>query len=248
MKNISLLLSLILFFSCFSQEKKSLNQMNEDLLKSKEIFPFSMTNDSVMIRMLTKGYTTYRLLGAQSCGIKPDKKYSQVYIEDGFHDEKGFYDGIIIIDNKNICEITTSPYKLHQDSLSYTKVKERNILYGEIFFYTKKLSLEEFENKYTDEYFRYKLVTQGKMDAFKKCLAIDKYTPKSIINARNYYYDGKGIKTYSVPIKYSDIKNGIEGLPYFQEDKKKEFTECINKLDILKIHNSSNIETSSVSD
>ncbi|MCB4234734.1 hypothetical protein LDL59_05400 [Kaistella anthropi] len=83
------------------------------------------------------------------------------------------------------------------------------------------------------------------MNDFEKCLAIDEYTPKSIVNVRNYYFAGKGIKTYNLPIEYSDIKNGIEGLPYFKEDKKNEFTECINKLKILKIHNSS-IENSSV--
>lgn len=222
----------MLFFSCHSQDKISLRQVNEDLLKNKNLFPYSKSQDSVMIKMLTKGYTTYRLSGVQSCDINPDKKYSNIYIEDGFDDEEGFYNGIIILGTNNICEITTSPYKLRQDSLSYTKVKEKN----EIVFYTKKLSMEDFKNKYLDEYFRYELVTQDKVGLFEKCLAIDKYTPKSIINARNYYFDGKGIKTYNIPIKYNDIKNGIEGLPYFKEDKKKEFTECINNLNILKIH------------
>jgi hypothetical protein len=33
------------------------------------------------------------------------------------------------------------------------------------------------------------------------------------------------------------MRNGIEGLPYFQEDKKREFIECINELNILKIDN-----------
>lgn len=54
---------------------------------------------------------------------------------------------------------------------------------------------------------------------------------------KNYYFAGRGIKTYNLPIKYSDIRNGIKGLPYFNDDKKKEFVKCINELDILKIHN-----------
>ncbi len=197
--------------------------------------------------MLTEGYKIFRLLGAKFCDINPDKKYWKIYIEDGFDDEEGFYNGLIIVDDKNICEITTSPYKLRQDSLSYTKVKEKDITYGEITFYTKKLSMEDFKTKYANEYFRYALVTQSKVNAFEKCLAVDQYTPKSIVNARNYYFAGKGIKTYNLPIKYDDIKNGIEGLPYFKEDKKKEFTECINKLNILEIHSSS-INSSPVSD
>jgi len=230
MKNIILLFSIILFSSCNSQEKISLKQMNENLLKDKNSFTY---RDSATIKILTEGYRIFRLFGAKSCDINPDKKYSQIYIEDGFHDEEGFYNGIVIVDNKNICEVTTSPYKLSQDSLSYTKVIEKN----ETVFYTKKLSMEDFRNNYVDEYFRYELVTQDKVNAFEKCLTIDEYTPKSIVYARNYYFVGKGIKTYNLPIKYSDIKNGIEGLPYFKKDKKKEFTECINKLNILKIHN-----------
>ncbi|MGU3377176.1 hypothetical protein [Chryseobacterium sp. M5A1_1a] len=231
MKNIILLLSLVLFFSCSSQEKISLTKMNNDLLK-KNLVPFNNSYlDSTESKGMKDALSKYRLLGMKSCNINPEKKYSNIYIEDGFHDEEGFYNGIIIVDNKDICEVTTSHYKLHVDSLSYTKVKEKN----EIVFYSKKLSIEDFRDKYLDEYFRYKLVIQGKMNAFEKCLAIDKYTPKSIIYARNYYFDGKEIKTYNVPIKYSDIKNGIEGLPYFKEDKKKKFTECINNLNILKI-------------
>ncbi|WP_326983919.1 hypothetical protein VUJ46_05095 [Chryseobacterium sp. MYb264] len=232
MKKIILLISIMLFYSCHSQKKMSLRQMNESLLSDKNYFTYS---DSATTKILTEGYKIFRLLGAKSLNINPDKKYSQIYIEDGFHDEEGFYNGIIIIDNKDICEITTSPYKLHQDSLSYTKVKEKN----EIIFYTKKLSMEDFKNIYSDEYFRYKLITQEKVNAFEKCLAIDQYTPKSIVYARNYYFSGKGVKDYKLPIKYSDIKNGIEGLPYFKEDKKKEFIECINKLDILKINSQS---------
>ncbi|MCJ7932436.1 MAG: hypothetical protein MUW56_02060 [Chryseobacterium sp.] len=240
MKNILLLFSIILFSSCNSQEKISLKQMNENLLKDKNSFTY---RDSATIKILTEGYTIFRLLGAKSCNIYTDKKYSNIYIEDGFHDEEGFYNGIIILDNKNICEVTTSPYKLRQDNLFYTKIKGKN----EIVFYTKKLSIEDFKNKYPDEYFRYELVIQDKVNALEKCLAIDKYTPKSIVYARNYYFAGKGIQTYNLPIKYSDIKNGIEGLPYFKEDKKKEFIECINKLKILKIHNSSNVKASDLS-
>lgn len=236
MKNIVLLFSIMLFFSCNSQEKISLKQVNENLLKNKNSFIY---RDSATIKILTEGYTIFRLLGTKSCNIHPDKKYSNIYIEDGFHDEEGFYNGIVIIDNKNICEITTSPYKLRQDSLFYTKVKEKN----EIVFYTKKLSMEDFKNKYPDEYFRYELVSQDKVNDFEKCLAIDEYTPKSIVYTRNYYFAGKGIKTYNLPIKYSDIKNGIEGLPYFKEDKKKKFTECINNLNILKIYNNSPNDT-----
>jgi len=244
MKNIVLLFSIMLFSSCNSQERISLRRMNENLLKDKNSFTY---RDSATIKMLTEGYKIFRLLGAKFCDINPDKKYWKIYIEDGFDDEEGFYNGLIIVDDKNICEITTSPYKLRQDSLSYTKVKEKDITYGEITFYTKKLSMEDFKTKYANEYFRYALVTQSKVNAFEKCLAVDQYTPKSIVNARNYYFAGKGIKTYNLPIKYDDIKNGIEGLPYFKEDKKKEFTECINKLNILEIHSSS-INSSPVSD
>ncbi|MBB6332865.1 hypothetical protein HNP24_003868 [Chryseobacterium sediminis] len=241
MKNFFLLLSIMLFFSCNSQGKITLRQMNENLLKDKNSITY---RDPKTIKMLTETYKVFRLLGVKSCDIDPDKKYSQIYIEDGFHDEQGFYNGIFIINNKNICEVTTSPYKLHQDSLSYRKVKEKDISYGEMVFYTKKLSIEDFKTKYHDEYFRYELVRQNKVNAFEKCLAIDQYTPKSIVYARNHYFTGKKIQTYNLPIKYSDIKNGIEELPYFKENKKKEFTECINELNILKIQNSS-IKTSS---
>ncbi|MCB4234733.1 hypothetical protein LDL59_05395 [Kaistella anthropi] len=110
--------------------------MNENLLKDKNFFTY---RDSATIKTLTEGYKIFRLLGAKSCDVNPDKKYSQIYIEDGFHDEEGFYNGLIIVDNKNICEITTSPYKLRKDSLSYTKVKEIDITYGEIIFHTKKI-------------------------------------------------------------------------------------------------------------
>lgn len=231
MKNLVLLSGIIFFFSCHSQEKISLRQMNDNLLKNNFVYYDITYKDSVTIKGIKNILSIYRLSGTQSCGINSSKKYSNIYIEDGFHDEEGFYNGIIIVDNKDICEVTTSHYKLQVDSLSYTKVKEKN----EIVFYSKKLSIEDFRNKYLDEYFRYELVHQNKMDAFEKCLAIDKYTPKSVIYARSYYFDGKEIKTYKVPIKYNDIKNGIEGLPYFNEDKKKEFKECINNLNILKI-------------
>lgn len=230
MKNIILIFSIILFSSCNSQEKISLRQMNENLLKDNNSFVYQ---DSTAIKILTEGYGIFRLSGAKTNGIDPDKKYSHIYIEDGFHDEEGFYNGIFIVNNKNIFEVTTSPYKLQYDSLSYTKVKEKN----EIVFYTKKISIEDFRNNYVDEYFRYELIMQDKVNAFEKCFAIDKYTPRSIIYARNYYFAGKGIKTYNLPIKYSDIKNGVKGLPYFKEDKKKEFVKCINELNILKINN-----------
>ncbi|MFY7844838.1 hypothetical protein [Chryseobacterium gambrini] len=230
MKNIILIFSIMLFSSCNSQGKITLRQMNENLLRDKNSFAY---HDSTAIKILTEGYNIFRLLGAKTNDINPDKKYSHIYIEDGFHDEEGFYNGIFIVNNKNIFEVTTSPYKLQYDSLSYTKVKEKN----ELVFYTKKLSTEDFRNNYVDEYFRYELIIQDKVHAFEKCLAIDQYTPKSIIYAKNYYFAGRGIKTYNLPIKYSDIRNGIKGLPYFNDDKKKEFVKCINELDILKIHN-----------
>lgn len=234
MKNFVLLLIITLFFSCHSQEKLSLIKMNDNLLR-KNLIPFNNSYlDSSESKGMKDALLKYRLLGAKSCNINSDKKYSNIYIEDGFHNEEGFYNGIIVVNNKDVCEITDSQYKLEIDSLFYTKVKDGNFV-----FYTKKLSMEDFKNKYANEYFRYELVTQSKVNAFEKCLAVDQYTPKSIVNARNYYFAGKGIKTYNLPIKYSDIKNGIEGLPYFKEDKKKEFTECINKLNILEIHNSS---------
>ena len=229
MKNIILLFSIMLFSSCNSQEKISLRRMNVNLLRDRNSFTY---RDSTEIKMLTEGYQIFRLLGAKINDINPDKKYSHMYIEDGFHDEEGFYNGIFIVNNKNIFEVTTSPYKLRYDSLSYTKVKEKN----KIVFYTKKLSTEDFRNNYVDEYFRFELVIQDKVNAFEKCLAIDQYTPKSVIYARNYYFAGKGIKTFNLPIKYSDIKNGIEWLPYFKEDRKREFIKCINELNILKIN------------
>ena len=215
--------------------------MNEHLMQNKSLFPFSKSKDSAMIKMLIKGYTTYRVLGSKSCNINHDKKYSNVYIEDGFHNEQGFYNGIIIVDNKDICEITTSPYKLRIDSVSYTKVKEKDATYGEIIFNTKKISIEDFKNKYVDEYFRYKLVTQEKLNDFKKCLEIDKYTPKGIVNAKNYYFSGKAIRMYEViPINYSSIKNGVRGIPYLTKEKEIEFLDCINKLKILKVATPSN--------
>jgi hypothetical protein len=130
MKNIILLFSIMLFSSCNSQEKISLRRMNVNLLRDRNSFTY---RDSTEIKMLTEGYQIFRLLGAKINDINPDKKYSHMYIEDGFHDEEGFYNGIFIVNNKNIFEVTTSPYKLRYDSLSYTKVKEKN----KIVFYTK---------------------------------------------------------------------------------------------------------------
>lgn len=231
MKKVILLLNIILFYSCLSQQKKSIRQVNDYLLNNN--YSSLGELDSIQLQGMKNAISKYRLLGKESCNINPDKKYSHIYIEDGFHDEEGFYNGIIITDDKNICEVTTSPYKLRKDSISYTRFKEKN----GIIFYTKKLSAEDFSNNYVDEYFRYELVIQDKVNAFEKCLAIDQYTPKSVIYARNYYFAGKGIRTYNLPIKYSDMRNGIEGLPYFKEDKKREFIECINELNILKIDN-----------
>ncbi len=229
MKKVILLLNIILFYSCLSQQKKSIRQVNDYLLKNN--YSSLGELDSTQLQGMKNAISKYRLLGKESCNMNPDKKYSHIYIEDGFHDEEGFYNGIIITDDKNICEVTTSPYKLRRDSISYTRFKEKN----GIIFYTKKLSAEEFRNNYIDEYFRYELVTKHKVNSFEKCLSIDQYMPKSIIYARSYYFSGKGITMYKLPIKYSDIKNGIEGLPYFKEDKKREFVECINELNILKI-------------
>ncbi|WP_288448393.1 hypothetical protein [uncultured Chryseobacterium sp.] len=242
MKNFFLLLNLILFCSCFAQEKKSIRELNDYLLNNNYV-PFGDV-DSTELKGIKSAISKYRLLGTKSCNINPDKKYSHIYIEDGFNDEEGFYNGIFIIDNKNIFEVTNSPYKLRQDSLSYTKVKEKN----KFVFFTKKLSIDDFRNNYVDEYFRYELVIQDKVDSFKRCLAIDQYTPKSIIYARSYYFGGEGVRVYNLPVKYSNIKNGIEGLPYFKEDKKKEFIKCINQLNILKIHNSSNVKAFNIPD
>lgn len=225
----------MLFFSCHSQKMISLKQMNDHLLKTGNLFPYSMSSDSAMIKMLIKGYTTYRLSGAESCNIDPNKKYSHIYIEDGFHNEEGFYNGIIVLDNKCVCEITNSQYKLKIDSLSYTKTKKKDIIYGGIVFYTKKLSMEDFKKKYIDEYFRYQLVVQNKVNNFKKCLNIDEYTPKSPINLRSYYFYNKDIEEFHIPFEYyfTIKKNGLNYLPYLKEEKKKEFLDCIDNLNIL---------------
>lgn len=217
MKKIILLLSVILFYSCLSQEKKSLKQMNDYLLNNNYV---SFGNlDSNELKGMKTALSKYRLLGAKSCNINPDKKYSHIYIEDGFHDEEGFYNGIIVVNNKNICEITNNHYKLKNDSLSYTKIKDDNVV-----LYSKKVSMEDFKKKYLNEYFRYELVVQNKASDLNKCLAIDEYTPKPSIYVQNYYFADKKINNYgTVRIKYEEIKDGIEGIPYFKEEKKKEF-------------------------
>ncbi|MGG5207299.1 hypothetical protein ACQWU4_00015 [Chryseobacterium sp. MIQD13] len=223
MKKIVLVLIITLFHSCFSQQKESLMNMNEYLLNNL---------DSNETKGIEDAIAKYRLLGAKSCKINPEKKYSSVYIEDGFHDEEGFYNGIIILDNKDVCEITNSPYKLNIDSLSYAKVKDGNFV-----LYTKAISMEDFKKNYANEYFRYEIVIQNKVNELNKCLAIDQYTPKPFIYAKSYYFINKKINNYGViRIKYSEIKNGINGeIPYLKPDKEKAFLECINNLKILKI-------------
>ncbi|MCY0979409.1 hypothetical protein PGH12_04715 [Chryseobacterium wangxinyae] len=233
MKKVVLFFSILVLNSCFSQEKKSLKQMNEYLLKDNYIYYDIEHIDSTLIEGVKSNLLTYRLLGAKSCHIIPDKKYSHIYIEDGFHDEEGFYNGIIVLDNHDVCEITTSPYKLHLDSLSYTKVKVK-AKENDFIFYTKKISMEDFKEKYQNEYFRYELVIHNKVSDLKKCLEIDKNTPKPKIYAKSYYFTNKKINSYGiVRVKYNDIKNGIEGLPNFNEEKKKEFMDCINNLGII---------------
>ena len=94
MKNIIFLFSFILFFSCNSQQKNSLTKINNDLLK-KNVVPFNNSYlDSIEYKGTIEALTKYRLLGAKSCNISSDKKFSNIYIEDGFHDEEGFYNGI----------------------------------------------------------------------------------------------------------------------------------------------------------
>ncbi|MET3530562.1 hypothetical protein ABID31_001861 [Chryseobacterium flavum] len=230
MKNFILFLNLLLSIGCSSQNKISFREMNDDLLKNNHIYYDVTYKDPVTVKGIKNTLSKYRLSGLKSCNINPDKKYPNIYIEDGFHDEKGFYNGMIIMDNKNICEITTSPYKLQMDSLSYNRIKENNFV-----FYTKKVPKEEFKKKYPDEYFRYELVIQNKVEDFNKCLAIDHYTPKSVIYAKNYFFSGGKLFNYeSIQIKYTDIKDGVIGIPYFKEEKKKEFIDCINNLNILK--------------
>ncbi|MCQ9634978.1 hypothetical protein MP477_08445 [Chryseobacterium sp. WG23] len=234
MKNIILLLNLMLFCSCYSQGKITLRQMNNSLLKNKSLFPYSTSSDSTMIKMLTRGYTIYRLAGARSCNIDPDKKYSHIYIEDGFNAERGYYDGVIIFDNKDVCEVTANPNKLDIDSLSYIKGKEKDAIYNEVIFYTKKIEMENFKKNYLNEYFRYQLVIQNKTKEFEKCLNTDKYTPRSSIDLISYYFTKKYIEKNYIPFSYKDtfIEDGIKYLPYFKEEKKKEFINCISNLNI----------------
>ncbi|GEN67602.1 hypothetical protein CRH01_21700 [Chryseobacterium rhizosphaerae] len=235
MKNFILLLSTIIFTCCSSQNKISLKQMNESLLKDNYIYYNTAYMDSTLIRGIKNNFLTYRLVGAKSCNISPDKKYSHIYIEDGFHDEQGFYNGMIIVDNEFACEITTSPYKLRLDSLSYNEIKIK-IKETDFIFYTKKVSIQDVKKDYPDEYFRYELVKQNKVDNLKKCFEIDQYTPKSPVYVKNYYFTNKKIVNYdNIRIKYTDIKDGIDGMPYLKEDKKKEFFDCINQLNILHV-------------
>lgn len=202
--------------------------MNDFLLKNNDVYYDITYKDSTTINGIKKTLTKYRLSGAQSCNMNSDKKYSQIYIEDGFHDVDGFYNAFIIIENNDVCEITNSDYKLAIDSLSYTKVKDDDFV-----FYIKKISMKDFKKKYLDEYFRYQLVVQNKVNDLKKCLAIDQYTPKPYVYAHNYYFADKKINSYgTIKIKYNEIKDGIEGIPYLTEDKKKEFMDCVRNLNI----------------
>ncbi|CAM3178625.1 hypothetical protein DRF59_12930 [Chryseobacterium flavum] len=229
MRKIIVLFTIIVFYSCQSQEKISLQQMNEYLLNNNFI-SFGQL-DSIESKGMKEALTRHRLLGAQSCNIIPNKKYSHIYIEDGFNDQYGYYNGILVMDNKDVCEITTSSYKLNVDSLSYTKIKDGNFI-----LYTKKTSIEDFKMKYPDEYFRYEIVVQDKVNDLKKCLASDPYTPKPRIHVRSYYFADKKLKNYElIQMKYTDIKDGVIGIPYFKEEKKKEFIDCINNLNILKV-------------
>lgn len=198
-------------------------------LLEKNYVPFNNSYlDSTESKGMRDALTKYRLLGAKACSINPDKKYSNIYIEDGFHDEEGFYNGIIVVDNKVVCEITNSHYKLKIDSLSYTKVEDGNFV-----LYTKKVAMEDFKEKYLNEYFRYELVIQDKADDLQKCLAVDRYTPKPFIYAQSYYFADKKANSFgTVKIDYEDIKDGIEGIPYLRKEKEKEFMDCIKSLNI----------------
>lgn len=200
--------------------------MNEYLLNNNYISFGDL--DSNELKGMKDALTANRLFGANACHINPDKKYAHIYIEDGFNDEDADYDGIIIIDNKAVCAVTTNPNKLKIDSLSYTKIMDKHNLYAKI------VSMEDFKKKYINEYFRYELVIQNKVRDLKKCLEIDEYTPKPRIYARSYNFTNKKVNIYGiVRINYNDIKDGIEGLPNFNEEKKKEFMDCINNLGII---------------
>ena len=229
MKNYILLLYLTLFTSCLSQNKVSLKEANQNLLNNDNV-PFSNSDLSHQENEGMKdALAKFRLLGAESCNINSKKKYSHIYIEDGFHNEKGFYNGIIIIDNKDVCEITTSPYKLKIDSLSYTKVKNDNLI-----FYTKRISMVDFKKNNLNEYYRYKLAIENKVGALNKCLAIDEYTPKPIVFTKSYYITGKKINNYgAIKINYNDIKDGVEDIPFLKKENQKKFMDCIGNLDIM---------------
>lgn len=227
MKKIILLISVILFCSCHSQKKMSIRQMNEYLLNNNQVNFGSL--DSTELKGMKNALTKYRLLAAQSCNINSNKKYSQIYIEDGFQDEEGFYEGIIITNNNDVCKMTNNLHKLKTDSLSYTKTEEGNFV-----LFTKKISIENLKKQSLDEYYRYQLVIQNKVNNLKKCLITDEYIPKPSIYAKNYYFSSGKIHSYgTIRIKYSEIKDGINGeIPYLKKDKEKAFLECINSLNI----------------
>ena len=227
MRKILLLLNVFLISFCLAQKKITLKKFNEHQL-SNENFSYL---DSVETIGVKQAFTKIRLEGAKSCGINPHKKYSEIYLEDGFHDEIGYYDGIIKVEN-SICEITTNPYKLAIDSLSYKKVKINNFLP----IYIKRISKDEFKTKYKNEYFRNELVNQNKTIDFNKCLSIDKFTPKSAVYVKtNKFTDGNYTFYNDIKIKYSELKDGIYGIPYLKDEKKQEFVNCINNLKILEV-------------
>ncbi|MEJ5051778.1 hypothetical protein WH221_18250 [Chryseobacterium culicis] len=227
MKNY-ILLYIMLFTSCLSQSKSSLKEINQNLLNNNDVSFNSSYLSPQENEGMKNALTKFRLLGIESCNINPEKKYSRIYIEDGFHYEDGFYDGIIIFDNKDVCEITISPYKLRIDSLSYKKVK-----YGNFIFYTKKKSIEDFKKNNLNEYYRYQLVIENKIDELKKCLEVDELTPKPIVFTKNYYMLGKQFNSYgAVKINYNDIKDGVKDIPYFKKENQKKFMDCIGNLNI----------------
>lgn len=227
MKNIFVLLSIMLFFSCHSQRKISLVQMNKYLLSNNYISFGDL--DTTELRDMKDALKSNRLLGSKACNINSTKKNSFIYIEDGFSNEHAVYNGIVVVDNKDVCEITSDTNKFKLDSSSYIKIKEKNDLYA------RKVSMEDFKKEHIDEYFRYQLVIQNKVDDLKKCLMIDEYTPKSPTSLKSYYFANGKIEKFYVPFEYyfTFKKNGMDYLPYFKEDKKREFVNCIQNLNII---------------
>ncbi|WP_029292642.1 hypothetical protein [Chryseobacterium hispalense] len=76
MKKVILLLNIILFYSCLSQQKKSIRQVNDYLLKNN--YSSLGELDSTQLQGMKNAISKYRLLGKESCNMNQSLNFLKV--------------------------------------------------------------------------------------------------------------------------------------------------------------------------